>query len=104
MLPRRREDTNHRDSRFRRNHTLDTVFPGSLCVDGKTQPCHVPVNNSTGTNNHNCYLDGLNPTILPLRDNRGFHLHPLTKPASTSATTTSTRTFRRRAGSLGSDG
>ncbi len=60
------------------NKILDTVFPGSLCTDGKTQPCRVPVNNSTGTNNFNCYLDTLNPAILPLRDNRGFHLHPVT--------------------------
>jgi hypothetical protein len=60
------------------NKILDTVFTGSLCPDGKTQPCRVPVNNSTGTNNFNCYLPGLNPSILPLRDNRGFHLHPLT--------------------------
>jgi len=59
------------------NKILDPLF-GSLCPDGKTQPCRVPVNNSTGTNNFNCYLDGLNPTILPLRDNRGFHLHPVT--------------------------
>lgn len=57
---------------------LDTLYSGSLCPDGKTQPCTVPVNNSTGTNNFNCYLDTLNPAILPLRDNRGFHLHPLT--------------------------
>ena len=57
---------------------IDTVFPGTLCPDGKTQPCRVPVNNSTGTNNFNCYLDALNPNILPMRDNRGFHLHPLT--------------------------
>ena len=60
------------------NKILDTTFTGSLCPDGKTQPCRVPVNNSTGTNNFNCYLDGLNPAILPLRDNRGFHLHPVT--------------------------
>jgi len=60
------------------NKILDTTFTASLCSDGKTQPCRVPVNNSTGTNNFNCYLDGLNPTILPLRDNRGFHLHPVT--------------------------
>ena len=60
------------------NKILDTTFTGSLCTDGKTQPCRVPVNNSTGTNNFNCYLDSLNPAILPLRDNRGFHLHPVT--------------------------
>ena len=39
------------------NKILDTVFPGTLCTDGKTQPCRVPVDNSTGTNNFNCYLD-----------------------------------------------
>ena len=60
------------------NKILDGSYTASLCSDGKTQPCRVPVNNSTGTNNFNCYLDGLNPTILPLRDNRGFHLHPVT--------------------------
>jgi hypothetical protein len=59
------------------NKILDNVFTASLCPDGKTQPCRVPVNNSTGTNNFNCYIDSLNPTILPLRDNRGFHLHPI---------------------------
>jgi ABC-type phosphate transport system substrate-binding protein len=60
------------------NKILDTTFTASLCSDGKTQPCRVPVNNSTGTNNFNCYLDALNPAILPFRDNRGFHLHPVT--------------------------
>jgi hypothetical protein len=57
---------------------LDTVYTRSLCPDGKTQPCRVPVDNSTGTNNFNCYLDRLVPTLLPLRDNRGFNLHPIT--------------------------
>jgi hypothetical protein len=58
---------------------LDSVFSATtLCPDGKTQPCRVPVNNSTGTNNFNCYVDHLNATILPLRDNRGYNLHPLT--------------------------
>ncbi len=59
------------------NKILDTTFTGSLCPDGKPQPCRVPVNNTAG-NNFNCYIAGLNPAILPLRDNRGFHLHPVT--------------------------
>jgi ABC-type phosphate transport system substrate-binding protein len=73
--------------------TLDNVFSGSLCTDGKPQPCRVPVNNSTGTNNFNCYIPNLNPGILPLRDNRGFHLHPVTGPVKT---TTSVAGFYNR--------
>lgn len=49
----------------------------ALCPDGKNQPCRLPVSLATGTNNFNCYVGRLNPTILPLRDNRGFNLHPL---------------------------
>ena len=55
----------------------DNLYALSLCPDGKPQPCSLPVNTTSGTANFNCFLDGLNPTILPLRDNRGFHLHPL---------------------------
>jgi hypothetical protein len=49
----------------------------ALCPDGKKQPCRLPVNTDSGTNNFNCYVVNTNPTILPLRDNRGFNLHPL---------------------------
>jgi hypothetical protein len=49
----------------------------ALCPDGKNQPCRLPVSIATGTNNFNCYLPNLNPTILPMRDNRGYHLHPV---------------------------
>jgi hypothetical protein len=60
------------------NKIIDTTFTASLCPDGKPQPCLVPVNNSTGTNNFNCYVAGLNPALLPLRTNTGYNLHPLT--------------------------
>lgn len=49
----------------------------ALCPDGKHQPCRLPVSLATGSNNFNCYIQNTNPTILPIRDNRAYNLHPV---------------------------